>query len=261
MLRFFRFRSLRIILLLVILFVVAMNTWLSSARIQSWNRPVWVVLYPINADGRADTQAYINALSAEHFDDIEQFLQRESARYHVGLSPVAEFHLAPVLTAQPPEVEIDASLFERVFWSLHMRWWSWRNDNWNGPEPDVRIYLRYFSPREHLQLSHSLGLQKGMIGLVNGFASVDYMGTNNFVIAHELMHTFGASDKYSLETNEPLFPDGYADPQQSPLLPQTRAEVMAGRIKVSPGWLLMPKNLNDVVVGALTAKEIGWPSL
>lgn len=258
MLRSFRFRTLRIILLLIVLFVVAMNTWLTSVRIHSWNRPVWVVLYPINADGRRDTQAYINALSAEHFDEIKQFLQREADRYQVNLTPVAEFYLAPALVVQPPEVELDASLFERVYWSLHMRWWSWRNDSWNGPEPDVRIYLRYFSPRESQQLSHSLGLQKGMIGLVNGFASVDYMGTNNFVIAHELMHTFGASDKYSLDTNEPLYPEGYADPDQQPLLPQTRAEVMAGRVKVSPGWLLMPQSLNDVVVGPLTANEIDW---
>ncbi|MBQ0757739.1 MAG: hypothetical protein KBT66_13340, partial [Amphritea sp.] len=60
------FRSLRIAVLLITLFVVAMNAWLSSARIQSWSRPAWVVLYPINADGRADTQTYINALSEEH---------------------------------------------------------------------------------------------------------------------------------------------------------------------------------------------------
>ena len=261
MLRSRRFRSVRIIILLVILFVVAMNAWLSSVRIQSWTRPVWVVLYPINADGNADTQMYIDALSDGHFTDISRFLAREAERYHIELDRVAEFHLAPPLSVQPPEIDIKASLVERVLWSLSMRWWSWRNDNWDGPEPDVRIYLRYFSPREHQQLSHSLGLQKGMIGLVNGFASVDYMGTNNFVIAHELMHTFGATDKYSLETNEPVFPDGYADPQQEPLLPQTRAEVMAGRIKVSPGWLLIPKSLDDVIVGPLTASEIGWPAL
>lgn len=261
MLKSRHFRSLRIIVLLIVLFVVVMNTWLSSVRIQSWKRPVWVVLYPINADEQADTQMYIDALSAEHFDDISGFFAREAGRYNINLNPVTEFHLAQSLSVQPPEIGLQASLPERVFWSLSMRWWSWKNDNRSGPEPDVRIYLRYFSPKKNQQLSHSLGLQKGMIGLVNGFASVDYMGTNNFVIAHELMHTFGASDKYSLETNEPVFPDGYADPQQTPLLPQTRAEVMAGRVKVSPGWLLMPQSLDDVIVGPATAREIGWPSL
>ncbi|WP_417224025.1 hypothetical protein [Amphritea sp.] len=260
MLKSSRFRLLRIILLLIVLFVVAMNSWLTDMRIQAWERPVWVVLYPINADGRADTQAYIDALRADHFAEISTFLQREALRYHLAQQSLAEFYLAPVLTTQPPQIEIGADMLDRIIWSLHMRWWSWRNDNWVGPEPDVRIYLRYFSPQKNQQLSHSLGLQKGMIGLVNGFAGVDYMGTNNFVITHELMHTFGASDKYNLDTNEPLYPDGYADPQQEPLLPQTRAEVMAGRIKVSPGWLLMPQSLESVVVGPKTANEIGWAS-
>lgn len=261
MLRSRWFRLLRIAFLLVTLFVVAMNAWLSSARIQSWNRSVWVVLYPINADGRADTQAYINALSEEHFEDVERFLQRESGRYGLERESIAEIFLSAPLSALPPEIDIEAGVFEAVFWSLQMRWWSWRNDNWPGPEPDVRVYLQYFSPQQKQVLSHSLGLQKGMIGLVNGFASVDYIATNNFVITHELMHTFGASDKYDLETNEPIYPDGFADPQQQPLLPQTRAEIMGGRVKVSPGWLVMPLSLDDVVVGNKTAEEVGWPSL
>jgi hypothetical protein len=255
------FRSLRITILLIALFVVAMNTWLSSARIQSWNRPVWVVLYPINADGRADTQAYINALSEEHFEDVELFLQREASRYGLVRQSIAEVFLSTPLVVLPPKIDIEAGVFGRVFWSLKMRWWSWRNDNWPGPEADVRIYLQYFSPQKKQVLSHSLGLQKGMIGLVNGFSSVDYIATNNFVITHELMHTFGASDKYNLETNEPIYPDGFADPQQLPLLPQVRAEIMGGRVKVSPGWLVMPLSLDDVVVGTKTANEIGWPSL
>ncbi|MBU2966949.1 hypothetical protein Q4508_19745 [Amphritea sp. 2_MG-2023] len=258
MLKSSRFRLLRIILLLIVLFVVAMNTWLTDVRIQAWERPVWVVLYPINADGRTDTEAYIDALRVDHFTEIGAFLQREASRYHVEQNPLAEFYLAPELYAQPPEIEVGAGLLDRVFWSLHMRWWSWRHDSWQGLEPDVRIYLRYFSPQEDRPLSHSLGLQKGMIGLVNGFAGVDYRGMTNFVIAHELLHTFGASDKYDLETNEPIYPDGYADPQQKPLLPQTRAEVMSGRIKVSPSWLLMPQTLDNVIVGPKTAREIGW---
>lgn len=258
MLRWFRFWLLRIILLLMVLVVVALNIGLSQRRIQAWDRPVWVVLYPINADGRADTQAYIDALSAENFADIGAFLQREASRYGLDQTPLVEFYVAPVLGVQPPDVDFASGVLDKIIWSVHMRWWSWRNDNWTGLAPDVKIYLRYFSPQSGQQLSHSLGLQKGMIGLVNGFASVDYMATNNFVIAHELMHTFGASDKYDLATNDPIFPDGYADPQQQPLLPQTRAEVMAGRIKVSPSWLLMPQSLDAVIVGPRTADEIGW---
>lgn len=252
------FRRLRIFLLLLVLLVVSVNTWLGIVRIQSWERPVWVVLYPINADGRADTQAYIDALDVVHFEDVQLFLSREAQRYGVYLDPLVELKLAPVITEQPPGVSDFPGVVESIFWSLRMRWWSWRTDSWSGPEPDVRIYLRYFSTGGRIRLEHSLGLQKGMIGLVNGFASVDYIDTNNFVIVHELMHTFGASDKYDLESNLPVYPHGFADPYQSPLLPQTRAEVMAGRIKVSPGWVLMPPSLKQVVVGPETAREVGW---
>ncbi|WP_432472687.1 hypothetical protein [Amphritea sp. HPY] len=252
------FRRLRILILLSILFVVGLNSWLSSVRSHSWQRSVWVVLYPINADGRTDTQQYIDALDKPHFEEIEQFLQREAKNYSSLEQPVTEVFLADSVQSEPPEVPTQAGILESVIWSLSMRWWSWNNDSWQGPEPDVRIYLRYFSPNNRDVLEHSLGLQKGMIGLVNGFASIDYNAKNNFVIVHELLHTLGASDKYDPLTNEPVFPEGYADPQQQPLLPQTRAEVMGGRVKVSPGWILMPLSLDDVVVGPETAAEIGW---
>lgn len=252
------FRQLRIIILLFILLIVVLNTWLSSVQVQSWSRAVQVALYPINADGRRDTQQYIDALDIAHFEDISVFLTREAARYQLNRDVVAELYLAPVVSSHPPKISADAGVLSSVVWSLRMRWWSWLNDPWTGPEPDVRIYLRYFSPQNSEVLEHSLGLQKGMIGLVNGFSSVDYHERNNFVIVHELMHTLGASDKYNLSTNEPIFPDGYADPNQEPLLPQTRAEVMGGRVKVSPGWTLMPLSLDDVIVGEKTANEIGW---
>ena len=45
-------------------------------------------------------------------------------------------------------------------------------------------------------MAHSTGLQKGMLGVVNAFASADQEGSNAVVIAHELLHTFGATDKY-----------------------------------------------------------------
>ena len=71
------------------------------------------------------------------------------------------------------------------------------------------------------------------------------------------MHTLGAGDKYA-DNNLPLFPDGYADPDRSPLYPQIRAELMAGRIPISENESKMPRNLGKTVVGHSTALEIGW---
>ena len=80
-------------------------------------------------------------------------------------------------------------------------------------------------------------------------------------MAHELLHTLRATDKYSFATNTPSFPDGYAAPEARPLLPQTKAELMAGRIPLDAQRAEMPSDLKQVVIGAATAREIGWPEL
>jgi len=97
----------------------------------------------------------------------------------------------------------------------------------------------------------TLSLHPGYL-LINAFASKDYQGSNNVVIAHELMHTFGASDKYGPD-GEPVYPEGYADAYQDPLYPQTRAEIMGGRIALSQTKSKMPEGLSNVAVGAITA--------
>ena len=81
---------------------------------------------------------------------------------------------------------------------------------------------------------------------------------NNMVMLHELLHTLGATDKYDLRTDQPLYPDGYAQPELQPRLPQKKAEIMAGRIPLSEHHAEMPERLADVVIGPKTAREIGW---
>jgi hypothetical protein len=90
------------------------------------------------------------------------------------------------------------------------------------------------------------------------FATKQMAGSNNIVIAHELMHTFGATDKYDFGTGQPLYPVGYADPALKPLFPQASAEIMAGRRAISPTNAEMPLSLQAVVVGPATADEIRW---
>lgn len=81
---------------------------------------------------------------------------------------------------------------------------------------------------------------------------------NNVVIAHEFLHTLGATDKYDPATNQPLFPDGYANPTLDPLLPQQFAEIMAGRTPLSRNEAETPASLDDAVIGTKTAQEINW---
>jgi hypothetical protein len=120
------------------------------------------------------------------------------------------------------------------------------------------MFVKYFAPQQGVPLRHSVGLRQGLIGVVNAFASADMEGSNQVVIAHELLHTFGATDKYDPATNQPLFPDGYAEPNANPPLPQSKAEIMAGRIPLSATQAETPRGLDETVIGAQTAREISW---
>jgi hypothetical protein len=73
-----------------------------------------------------------------------------------------------------------------------------------------------------------------------------------------MMHTVGASDKYDPSTTLPLLPDGLADPDANPVYPQRKAEIMAGRIAISPTTAEIPSSLKRVLVGPKTAAEISW---
>jgi hypothetical protein len=95
-----------------------------------------------------------------------------------------------------------------------------------------------------------------MVGIVNGYASRHRRGTNNVVIAHEFLHTLGATDKYNLANGQPIGPDGLAEPQREPLYPQRFAEIMGGRIALAEDDAVVPKSLNYAVIGPLTAREI-----
>jgi hypothetical protein len=81
---------------------------------------------------------------------------------------------------------------------------------------------------------------------------------NHVIIAHELLHTVGAIDKYDPRTNQPLYPIGYANPEQSPLHPQKKAEIMAGRIAIAQYKAKQPEKLKQVILGEATAIEINW---
>ena len=128
----------------------------------------------------------------------------------------------------------------------------------DGPDPDIQIFVVYHDPQLHGSVGHSVGLQKGLVGVVNAYASRRMAGSNNVIIAHELLHTLGATDKYDPRNDLPMYPAGYADPDRDPLHPQDQAEIMGGRIPLAPGKAAIPRSLAQTVIGPATANEIGW---
>jgi hypothetical protein len=251
------FKAVRISILLLILLFVAVSTWLTQARSTDWNNSLWVKIYPINADGSAEVDAYLDTLSVADFTGIETFLAREAGRYRAGLDRPVRIELGERVDEQPPALPESPNVVSVMWWSLKMRWWAGAvGSEQDDITPDVRIFVRYHSPDYAITLENSVGLQKGMVGVVNGFASRRQSGRNNVVIAHEFLHTLGATDKYSPDHGHPLAPHGLAEPDREPLYPQRLAEIMGGRIALAEDDSVIPKNLNLAVIGQLTASEI-----
>jgi len=252
-------RGIRIALLLAILAMVGLDAWLTRARTTGWDSTLRVSVYPIVADGRPATRDYVARLTREDFAAIESFLQREAPRYGVTIAEPARVLLRPVLDQLPPLPPRERSLPGTMAWSLKLRWWASRREAAQPrPRGQARIFVLYYDPETSPTVAHSLGLREGVIGIVHAFATRSMTQTNNFVVAHELLHTLGATDKYEPASGLPRYPDGYAEPQRNPRYPQEAAEVMGGRIPLAPGRAEIPVSLDDVVVGSATAAEIGW---
>jgi len=254
-------KSIRVGVLLMVLGVVASNAWLEQHRAVAWRDSLYVGVFPVAADQRPTTQAYVATLQRESFAVLEPFFAKEARRYGLPLATPFRIELFPALAAPPPLAPAPAAAnpLTTVWWSLRMRWYAWRFGSATGrPTPHVRVFVLYHDPALNPALPHSVGLRKGQIGLVNAFASDAQGGANAIVIAHEVLHTVGATDKYDAETDAPLYPQGFADPDQKPRYPQLRAEIMAGRRAITERDQDMPDSLDDCVIGTATAAEIGW---
>jgi len=252
-------RVLRITILLLVLIWAAGHTWLDRVMSTRWQDPLWVGIFPITADGSATARHYVDGLTEGQYSDIEEFFAREAQRYGKRLPEPVHVVLYPQVQRLPPQLDRSAGLLATAWWSLRVRWFAFRAADPGGrPPPRIRMFVLYHDPSALQAVPDSHGLQKGLIGIVHAFATRDMAGSNNVVIAHELLHTLGATDKYDLRTGAPLFPEGYADPDQRPLYPQPRAEIMAGQRALSEHTVQMPPDLTDVIVGPATAREIRW---
>lgn len=251
------FKALRVFFLLFILLLVAGGAYLDKKRSTDWNDPLWVIIYPINGDGSEVSQKYINKLQRERFQPVENFFGRESGKYNLGLTNPMKIFLAPELKKTPPEPPRYKSILSTIFWSLKMRYWVYSNNNYDGPS-DIRVFLKYYDDVDNHPVPDSLGIQNGLYAVVNAYAFKKMGAKNNVVLAHELLHTVGATDKYDLNTTLPLYPIGYAHPDKKPIYPQSKAEIMGGRIPVTKDKAKMPEGLKSAVIGQATAMEIGW---
>lgn len=257
--RIFSFKNIRIISLLILLAFIAIYVKDQRLVTQSWYRTLNIVVYPINIDDNAQVNQYISSLSSEDFSAIDKFIKQQSEHFNIISSTPTQTRLGQVLIEGPPPApEPNSSILTNILWSMKLRYWIWKKA---PDEPNdkylIRMFVKYHAPGDDKQLLHSVGLQKGLVGIVNAWGIKEQHRQNNIVITHEFLHTVGASDKYDTR-GLPIAPDGLGNPNQSPLYPQKKAEIMAGRRALSSQRAEMPTSFRSMVIGEKTAREIGW---
>ena len=253
------FRKFRIAVLLLILLFVSLNTYFDRVYSTDWDIPLRVAVFPINGDGTAVAERHVQALRVEDFGALESFFAQEAQHYGVKLEQPLRFSLAPPIRQLPPILEPRSGRLSIALWSLRMRYWAWRVPAAApGASADLKLFLLYHDPQHSPSLPHSVGLQKGLFAIANVFADRRAAGSNDTVIAHELLHTLGATDKYDPVNNQPLYPQGFAEPRREPRYPQSFAELMAGRIPTTTQSAQIPGSLDQVLIGPATAAEINW---
>lgn len=249
----------RRIVLLLILVAIATDLWLQRARTHDWSKREWVAVYPVSGDGSPASNDYISELDDQAFTDIETFIATQAQAHGISAPLPVDVQLRHRIYALPPPPPAANQALHNAWWSLRMRYWAWRVTR-DDPDPKtrIRLFVVFHDPGLRSELPHSHGLRELLLGVAHVFANRRLQQSNNVIIAHELLHTLGATDKYDPASNQPVFPEGFAEPGREPLYPQRFAEIMGGRIPLSPDRAEMPPGLRAARVGRQTAAEIGW---
>ncbi len=250
-------KNIRIAILLFILATVVQQAWLDQADL-AWRKNLYVAVYPVNADRSLKVSAYLQTLTREDFEPVADYFTGEAAQYHVGLRRPIEVQLGAEVDEIPPAPPRNGNILSSIVWSLKFRYFAWLHSPKVNVKPTIRLYLLYYDPVKNPALSHSAALNKGRIGRVNLFGESSYAKQNLVILAHELLHTLNATDKYDLATTLPAYPDGFSEPNKMPLYPQNFAELMGGRVPTTETKAQIPKSLKQTMVGDKTAREIGW---
>jgi len=253
------FGTVRLAILVAILAFVALGAWLDGRRSTDWDGTLRVTVYPVAVTKDEATSDYVAALDAAAFDDVVGFLGGEAGRHGVDLEEPFSLRVSHAVHGLPPAAPRDPGPLGIAVWSLKLRYWAWRVAARDAlPPPDVQVFALYRAADGRHGAPDSTGLRKGLVAVTHLYAAEGAAGSNDVVLAHELLHTLGATDKYDRATGQPLAPGGLGDPSQDPLYPQETGEIMAGRIAVGPHDAAIPESLEAMTVGPATAREIGW---
>lgn len=256
----------RVSVLLAILFVVglyAIQDYRSRNARRDWESTVDVAIVLVHV--AADTPVEASAVQSlrDRTAALEDRLAVEYARHRLSAT-MRPFHfrvVGPVDVAEPPPTPASDGPADLAKQALALSAWLRDVDPRVGIDAklyDSRIYVAARRPDspEHTAVEGQ-SEQGGRIGMVRVELDASMVDFTFFVVTHELMHTLGATDKYGPD-GRALLPIGLAEPERQPLYPQRFVEVMARNRPLSATREAIPETLDELAVGPLTAKEIGW---
>lgn len=257
-----RFFYVRVTVLLAVLAGVLLWAWAdvrSRKARNAWDHTLYVSIAIVRLEHVDD--AAIDAMRAR-LPALEDRLAAELARYQPGAPRPVRFSLVtPVDAASPPPLPAGDGPVDAVQHSLALSSYLRDVDARAGLETrlfDARIYVAVRRPRQKERtLVEGRSEQGGRVGLVEVELDAESGDLPLVVVAHELLHTLGATDKYDAD-GRTMMPLGLAEPDRVPLLPQRYAEIMARNRPVSAGTERVPDGFDEVAVGPVTAREIGW---
>jgi hypothetical protein len=255
------FRRARVAVLLSILVVViayAVTDVRSRRARTEWRRTLEVAIVVVRA--APIDEGAVPAL-VERAVALDAALDAEMRRYRQG-GP-APFHftvLGPIDGAPPPRADADG-LWAAITHSLALTMWTRDVDaraSVNRRAFDARIYVsarpRASRTRVSVEGDSEPGGRVGTVSVDLDATSADYALA---VVAHEALHTLGATDKYGSD-GRVVEPGGLAEPDAVPRYPQSKYEVMTRGRLVAPGVERAPGDLDELGVGPATAAEIRW---
>lgn len=247
---------------LFVVVLVAVRDVRSRRGRTTWDATLDVAIVLVHAPGAEPvSETSIDALR-ERAPALEARLGSEMERHgRTGVSPFRFRVLGPVVPASARPEPDGEGIFELVRYTLAMREWLGDVDPRAGVIPehfDTRIYVSARRPASATRSTvEGRSEHGGRVGVVDVELDETMVDLTLFVVAHELMHTLGAEDAYE-PTGRIRIPEGLVEPEREPLYPQRFAEIMARGRAVSAGSEVLPETLNELGVGDVTAKAIGW---
>lgn len=259
------FKAWRILFLLLVLVSVILWGWNKERTLQGrtdWEAPLRLGIVVV--EERPVGTERIAALRDEA-TRVEAWFRTEMSRYRgdvLGRPVLVEVVGPTPLTVRPPQLPDvpEFADFARFTYEL----WEWTSaidgQLAEMPEFDSTVYLIVrpaTMEKDAERFFEGLAEQGGEMGIVEIDLAEDMVHLAMMTSVHEFLHTIGATDKYHADGTV-MVPRGLADPDRYPRFPQVAAEVMGRNVVLSETKSRLPENWSELVVGSVTAQEIGW---